>query len=164
MAGRGSKTDVESVFRNVIITKHPSASFSYFNAKRLSDNTRILLPSNAGRAASDKGIVLKLKKVIQGTIPRSKFVPLLISTRKRGTYIMAARLTPHGGEIAVEIARKLSRDAMLRLIVLGTNVIALLLVDAALALPGNRIVEESIEKLGKITNDFHDRIETLLSK
>ncbi len=178
MAQQGSKIDVESEFRNSIIAKHPSASFSSFSAKRLSGNTRILLPSDAMVDGNDKGVVLKLKKVTMAAIHRSKFAPLVVSTQKSGTSIIGARLSPHGGEVAVELARRLARKAALRLVVLGTNIIALLLVDAASMPEGNLngstskssangdgrgFIEESIENLSKITDLFHARIEALLT-
>jgi hypothetical protein len=179
MAKQGSKIDVGSTFHGLISAIHPSASFSSFDAKRFSDNTRILLPSDAGAAGNEKGVVLKLKKVTVAAIPRSKFAPLVITTQTKGTSLLGARLTSHGGEIAVELARRLARKAAMRLVVLGTNIIALLLVDAGSSsqrtpgepssnhgadVDGRRFIEESIEKLRKITEDFNARIDALLDK
>ncbi|MEX2716943.1 MAG: hypothetical protein Q6370_011625 [Candidatus Sigynarchaeota archaeon] len=135
------------------------------------------MPSDSGASGSDKGAVLKLKKVIMASIPHGKFVPLVIKIQKPGTFMLGARLTPHGGEIAVELARKLARKAALRLIVLGTNVITFLLMDVDSIISSNsndnqlntdvnidgyHYIEESIEKLSKVTDDFHARITALL--
>jgi hypothetical protein len=177
MAPQGPKNDLESAFRDSIIAKQPSASFSTFNANRLSGNTRILLPPDAVVDGNDKGVVLKLKKVTLAVIHRSKFAPLVISTQKRGTSIIGARLTPHGGEVAVELARKLSKSAGMRLLVLGTNIIALSVLDSALMSPrtedlsltgsnastgARAFIEASVEKLQKVSDEFFARIEALL--
>lgn len=162
----------------MIAKTHPAASVSSFNPKQLSSNTRIIAPSEAGVAGNGRGVVLKLKKVTMASVPRSKFAPLVIKTHRSGLFLLGARLTQHGGEVAVEIARKLARKAELRLVVLGTNVIAISLVDAASIPPGSPVdsspnigakdgwyshIEHYIERLGQITNDFHSQINALLA-
>ncbi len=178
MAAPGSNIDVGSAFHDIIAATHPSAKFSSFSAKQLSGNTRVLLPPDAGAAENDKGTVLKLKKVTLVAIPRNKYAPLVVSTHRKGMFIIGARLTPHGGEIAVELARKIVKKAGMRLLVLGTNIIALFLLDTASMSPravdvlsasqGTRtgehaFIEASVEKLRKITDEFYARIDALLS-
>ncbi len=128
-------------------------------------------------AGNDKGTVLKLKKVILAAIPRSKYAPLALSTQKRGTFVIGARLTQHGGAVAVELARKLSKGAGMRLLVLGTNIIALFLLDSAsMSTPTDNLslktpnastgarafIEASVEKLQKVSDEFYARLEALL--
>jgi hypothetical protein len=178
MAKHGSKNDVGSTFHDVISAMHPSARFSSFHAKRMTTNTRVLLPAEAGAAGDEKGVVLKLKKVTMAVIPHNKFVPLVMSTQKRGTVMMGARLSPHGGEIAVELARRLARKDAMRLVVLGTNIIVFCLLDAAsvatrssngsvsnlgAGIGGRLFIEESMGKIRKIAEEFHTRIDALLA-
>lgn len=170
--------DIGQAFRDAVTGIFPAAVFSSISAKHLSQNTRISLSPEGNASGSAKRLVLKLEKVLVASMPKSKFTPVWITTRDKSLSIIGVRLTPHGGEVAVELARKLARKATLQLVVLGTNVISMSLVDASKPSfrpstsftsipendPGARSnVTALLEKFKRISDEFHARIDAMVS-
>ncbi|MBD3187194.1 hypothetical protein GF325_10225 [Candidatus Bathyarchaeota archaeon] len=115
-----TSNSIETRFAAAIRWLHARASLVKLRTKQLRWNSKITIqmPGN------DTKDVIKLTTAWFGKIPATRFEPVLVKTRKSHLWLIGTRLSRHGGEIAVRVARRISTEYQSKLVVLGTNIIA----------------------------------------
>jgi hypothetical protein len=158
-----SEKGAVSAFKTAITGKFPSATFASVAVKRFSSNPRIIIATDRSIKA-DKNSIVKFKAVLIASIPKARFEPILIYTKKKQV-IVCTRLSTHGGHIAVEIARKLAKHHGTKLVVLENNILCFMMLDAA----SNEIAsvvtffDASIETLHAVNEEFHAWINKVIA-
>ncbi|HME56270.1 MAG TPA: hypothetical protein VKM55_28980 [Candidatus Lokiarchaeia archaeon] len=157
-----SEKEALVAFKTSVLGKFPGASFVNVAVKRFSSNNRILIPVESTTADNQKNRVVKFKSILVASIPKKKFEPIMIYTKSK--QVMAcARLTTHGGHIAVEIARKIARQQGTKLVILGDNVLCFIILDVQSMDAIASFFNAAIEKLLVANDAFHARINQLIA-
>jgi hypothetical protein len=171
----GLKMDILALFKGIVLTRHAAASISRIPAKRFASNARIIVPvDNRNQDTREGTTILKLKQIHLFTIPRTRFTPLLITTNLKNSYLVGTRLSQHGGEVAVELARKIVRKASMKLVVLDSNIVAFHLLDTSViipsivnekteTIPGQAIIETLFAAFRDVSDDFHARVSSMIA-
>jgi hypothetical protein len=171
----GLKMDILAMFKGIMLTKHAAASISRIPANRFASNARIIVPvDNVNQATGEGVMILKLTQVHLATIPRTRFTPIIMTTDRKNFCLVGTRLSQHGGEIAVELARKIVKKASMKLVVLDTNIVAFHLLDMSAiisapvngkinAIPGQAVIESWFSALRDVSDDFHARVSSLIT-
>lgn len=155
-----SEKDAFSFFKESVSSKFPGASFTNVAVKRFSSNSRIVMP--AEQQSDQKKMIIKFKAVLVTVIPKKRYEPIMIYTKNK-QLITCARLSTHGGHVAVEIARKLAKQYEMKLVVLGNNVLCFMMLDLPSMDAVANFFDASIEKLLVVNDEFNARISKLIA-
>nr|MDO8114526.1 hypothetical protein [Candidatus Sigynarchaeota archaeon] len=161
--------DIVAAFKSVLVKRFPASTLEQEPAKHLSTNTRIQLSKEATGDANGSIAVVKLKKYIMARIPRARFEPVLLLTNKARFLLFGAQLSPHGGHVAVELARQVAKKHGSKLVVLDRHVLVFDIMDL-FALnarsdgvknsvpPLMKLIDDGIDKFQAMNDDFHERV------
>ena len=159
-----SEKDAFSAFKTSIVSKFPSATFASLAVKRFTSNPRVIMAADRTIKEDQKQAIVKFKTVLVASIPKSRFEPIVIFSKKKQV-IACARLSTHGGHVAVEIARKLAKQHGTKLVVLDSIILCFMMLDSA----SNEIASvvnffnASIETLRVVSEEFHAWITKIIA-
>lgn len=126
--------------------------------KNWTGNPRVVANLGDGRAA-----VIKLGKALVFTAPRVAFKPALVFGDKKGILLLGAILSRHGGQVAVEIAKRAASDGGLRLVVLDRTILVFEPWILGEVQDATGRMKHSIEKLQVTAAAFKDKLNALLN-
>ncbi|MFX0098940.1 MAG: hypothetical protein ACFFCS_05120 [Candidatus Hodarchaeota archaeon] len=139
-----SNDTIISLFKEVINSKYPGTIFAEEKIKNWAKNRKIAIKPKDG---TEKTLVVNLTHAIVSRIPRNRFEPVLVFGNKGKVVLLGARLTAHGGHLAVEVSRKLASENKLKLVILERMVICFLILKAMEIKPDINADMGSMEKV-----------------